>query len=68
MRFECNLGDARTVITEIQRLGLDCERISERQGNDFQGKACSITTFAVVRQPSKTTADESSVLMRAVIR
>jgi hypothetical protein len=70
MRFECELGNARKVIGEIQRLGLDCDRVpnGERQGNNFQGKACSFVTFSVVRQSPKTTADESNVLMRAIIR
>jgi hypothetical protein len=67
-RFECELGNARKIIGEVQRLGLDCERISERQGNDFQGRACSITTFAVLREPPKTSFDESNLLMRAIIR
>jgi hypothetical protein len=69
-RFECELGNARKIISEVQRLGLDCERVpnGERQGNDSQGKACSFTMFRVVHQSPKTNADESNVLMRAVIR
>ena len=67
-RFECNLGDAREIIGEVQRRGLDCERLAERQGNDLQGKACSISTFAVVRQSPKTSRDETSLLMRAICR
>ena len=67
-RFECELGDARKIIGEVHRHGLTCEPVCERQGNDFQGKACSITTFAVLRQPPKTSVDETNLLMRAIIR
>jgi len=46
-RFELPLSEVRRVIPEINKLGLACDRVSERQGRDVNGRACSIATIKV---------------------
>jgi hypothetical protein len=53
-RFEIPLGETRRVIPEINKLGLRCTKVSERQDSDINGKACSIATIELKRQPAET--------------
>jgi hypothetical protein len=67
-RFEIPLGETRRVIPEINKLGLRCTKVSERQDNDSNGKACSIATIEIKRQPKKSEYQQERDLMSAIIR
>ena len=54
-RFEIPLAETRRVIPEINKLGLRCERISERTGTDpNNGNAITVATIELRRQPEKS--------------
>jgi len=63
-RFEIPLSEARRVIPEINKLGLRCEKVSERQGND----ACSYATIELKRPPEETEYDDERHLMWAAVK
>jgi hypothetical protein len=63
IRFEIELSQTRKVIPEINKLGLRCEKVSERQGNDLQGRVCSIATIQVYRKPPPTEYQSAQNLM-----
>ena len=67
-RFEIPLAEARRIIPEVNKLGLRCEKVGERQDSDPNGRACSIATIQVYRQPAPTEYDDARNLMRAIVR
>jgi hypothetical protein len=67
-QFEIPLSEARRVIPEINRLGLRCEKISERQDSDINGRACSIATVEVSHQPAPTEYERGASLMAVACR
>lgn len=68
VRFEIPLAETRKIIPEVNKLGLRCEKVAERQGNDLQGRVCSIATIQVYRQPAQTEYQAERNLMAAIIR
>jgi hypothetical protein len=62
-RFEMPLSETRKIIPEVNKLGLRCERVAERVGNDLQGKVCNIATIAVYRKPPPTEYESAQNLM-----
>jgi hypothetical protein len=68
-RFVLPLAETKRVVPEINRLGLSCNKVDERNGTDADGKACSIAaTIEISRKPEKTAYDEERSLMSAIIR
>jgi len=67
-RFEAPLSEMRKIIPELNRLGLRCDKVAERQDSDLQGRACSIATIELRRQPAPTEYDDARNLMRIVCR
>jgi hypothetical protein len=67
-KFEIPLSETRKIIPEVSKLGLRCEKIAERQSHDLQGRACSIATIQLFRQPAQTEYDAERNLMAAIIR
>jgi hypothetical protein len=68
-RFEIPLAETRRVIPEINKLGLRCERISERTGTDpNNGNAITVATIELRRQPEKSAYQEERDLMARLIR
>jgi hypothetical protein len=62
-QFEIELAHSRKAVSEINRIGLRCEKVGERQGNDRNGKACSIATIQVNRPPARTEYQDARNLM-----
>jgi hypothetical protein len=68
-RFEIPLAETRRVVPEINKLGLRCERISERTGTDpNNGRARTLATIEIRRQPEKSAYEEERSLMSTLIR
>lgn len=67
-RFEIELGEVRRAIPELNRIGLRCVKIAERQDSDINGRACSIATIELKRQPEKTEYQQERDLMSVVCR
>jgi hypothetical protein len=67
-RLEIPLSETRRIIPEINKLGLRCEKVAERQGSDFNGRACSYATIELRRPPEKTEYDDQRHLMWAAVR
>ena len=68
-KFEIPLSETRRVIPEINKLGLRCERISERTGTDpNNGNAITVATIELRRQPEKSAYQEERDLMAMLIR
>jgi hypothetical protein len=68
-RFEIELGEVRRVVPEIIRLGdLQCVKVDEYTGNDFNGKTCSIAVIEIQRRPEKSEYEEERGLMSVVCR
>ena len=68
-RFEIPLAETRRVVPEINKLGLTCERISERTGTDPKnGNAITVATIELRRQPEKSAYQEERDLMATLIR
>jgi hypothetical protein len=67
-RFEIPLSETRRVVPEINKLGLKCEKVAERQDSDSNGRAHSIATIEIRRPPEKTDYEIEHGLMAAIIR
>jgi hypothetical protein len=69
-RFEVPLGEVKRVVPEIYRLGLRCEKVSERTGTDpYNGNAITVATIEIRRPPEeKSEYEQERNLMMAVIR
>ncbi len=52
----------------MNRLGLRCEKVAERQGNDFNGRACSYATIELRRPPAPTEYQDERNLMMVAVR
>jgi hypothetical protein len=67
-RFEIELSQTRKIIPEVNKLGLRCEKVAERVGNDMQGRTCSIATIQVYRRPAPTEYESERNLMMVAVR
>jgi hypothetical protein len=67
-RFEIPLGETRRVIPEINKLGLRCTKVAERQDDDANGRACSVATIEISRQPAKSEYQQTRDLMSVICR
>jgi hypothetical protein len=67
-RFEIPLGEVQRVIPEINKLQLRCTKVSERQDNDANGKACSVATIEISRQPVKSEYQQERDLVHVCVR
>jgi hypothetical protein len=68
-QFDLALSKVRENIPQINQLtGLRCEKVSERQDSDFNGRACSIARIELRRPPEPTEYDDERHLMWAAVR
>jgi len=67
-RFEMPLAETRRIIPEINKLGAECTRISERTGVNINGKTQTLTTIEISRRQEKSPYEQERGLMSALIR